>query len=280
VPDTGFPSQDAQSDFARARRREVLARLAKRLRREPADVHMVLPFEEVRDALGFRGERDLGLQVIPLDSIVGTVDRTREFDRRFRPTSRRVRDRWQRVAEAQRRGESMPPISVYRIGDMHFVEDGHHRVSVARAQGRRDIDAYVTEVLTEVDPDSGLRLADLPLKSHERVFYERVPLPPKARARIQLSDPWQYGDLAEAVEAWGFRVTQATGQFMTREQVAEAWFREDYEPIVATLREAGMIGDRETETEAYMRVVAERYLLMRTHEWDERVLERLRREWH
>ena len=134
MPDTGFPSQDAQSDFARARRREVLARLAKRLRREPADVHMVLPFEEVRDALGFRGERHLGLQVIPLDSIVGTVDRTREFDRRFRPTSRRVRDRWQRVAEAQRRGESMPPISVYRIGDMHFVEDGHHRVSVARAQ--------------------------------------------------------------------------------------------------------------------------------------------------
>jgi hypothetical protein len=279
VPDTGFPSQDAQSDFARARRREVLARLAKRLRREPADVHMVLPFEEVRDALGFRGERHLGLQVIPLDSIVGTVDRTREFDRRFRPTSRRVRDRWQRVAEAQRRGESMPPISVYRIGDMHFVEDGHHRVSVARAQGRRDIDAYVTEVLTEVDPDSGLRLADLPLKSHERVFYERVPLPPEARARIQLSDPWQYGDLAEAVEAWGFRVMQATGQFMTREQVAETWFREDYEPIVATLREAGMIGDRETETEAYMRVVAERYFLMRTHEWDERVLERLRREW-
>ena len=279
MPDTGFPSQDAQSDFARARRREVLARLAKRLRREPADVHMVLPFEEVRDALGFRGERHLGLQVIPLDSIVGTVDRTREFDRRFRPTSRRVRDRWQRVAEAQRRGESMPPISVYRIGDMHFVEDGHHRVSVARAQGRRDIDAYVTEVLTEVDPDSGLRLADLPLKSHERVFYERVPLPPEARARIQLSDPWQYGDLAEAVEAWGFRVTQATGQFMTREQVAETWFREDYEPIVATLREAGMIGDRETEAEAYMRVVAERYFLMRTHEWDERVLERLRREW-
>jgi hypothetical protein len=279
VPDTGFPSQDAQSDFARARRREVLARLAKRLRREPADVHMVLPFEEFRDALGFRGERHLGLQVIPLDSIVGTVDRTREFDRRFRPTSRRVRDRWQRVAEAQRRGQAMPPISVYRIGNLHFVEDGHHRVSVARAQSRRDIDAYVTEVITEVDPQEGLDLADLPLKSHERVFYERVPLPKETRSKIRLSDPWEYAQLAEAIEAWGFRVMQALGQFMTREQVAEAWFREDYEPIVATLREAGMIGDRETETEAYMRVVAERYFLMRTHEWDEGVLERLRREW-
>jgi hypothetical protein len=278
VPDTGFPGQDAQGDFARARRREVLARLVKRLRREPADVHMVLPFEEVRDALGFRGERYHGLQVIPLDSIVGTVDRSREFDRRFRPTSRRVRDRWQRVAEAQRRGEAMPPISVYRIGDMHFVEDGHHRVSVARAQGRRDIDAYVTEVLTEVAPDAVLRLADLPLKSHQRVFYERVPLPPEARSRIRLSDPWDYAELAEAVEAWGFRAMQATGQFMTRGDVAEAWFREDYEPIVAALREARMIGEDETETEAYMRVVGERYFLMRTHEWDDGILERLQRE--
>jgi hypothetical protein len=278
VPDTGFPGQDAQSDFARARRREVLARLVKRLRREPADVHMVLPFEEVRAALGFRGERSLGLQVIPLDSIVGTVDRSGEFDRRFRPTSRRVRHRWQRVAEAQRRGEAMPPISVYRIGDMHFVEDGHHRVSVARAQGRRDIDAYVTEVLTEVDPDAGLRLADLPLKSHQRVFYERVPLRVDARSRIQISDPWEYGQLAEAVEAWGFRAMQGAGQFMSREEVAESWFREEYEPIVAALREARMIGARETETEAYMRVVAQRYFLMRTHEWDEGILERLQRE--
>ncbi|MGH2990303.1 MAG: chromosome partitioning protein ParB [Solirubrobacterales bacterium] len=277
MPDTGFPAQDAQSDFSRARRRQVLARLAKRLRREPADVHVVLPFEEVRDALGFRGERDLGLQVIPLDSIVGTVDRSRDFDRRFRPTSKRVRERWQRVAEAQRRGEAMPPISVFRIGDMHFVEDGHHRVSVARAQGRRDIDAYATEVLTEVDPDAGLDLADLPLKSHERVFYERVPLPPAARSRIQLSDPWDYANLAEGVEAWGFRAMQGTGEFMTRQEVADAWFREDYEPIVATLRDEGMIGEA-SETEAYMRVVADRYLLMRTHDWDERVLERLQRE--
>ena len=278
MPDTGFTAQDAQSDFSRARRRQVLGRLARRLRREPDDVAHVLPFEEVRNALGFRGERNLGLQVIPLDSIVGSVDRAREFDRRFRPTSRRVRDRWQRIAAAQRKGEAMPPISVFRIGDMHFVEDGHHRVSVARAQGRNDIDAYVTDVLTEVDPDSGLRPSDLPLKSHERVFYERVPVPAEARSRIQLSDPWDYGDLAEAVEAWGFRAMQAVGQFMTRDQVAEAWFRDDYEPIVASLREAGMIGARETDTEAYMRIVGQRYFLMRTHEWDEGILERLQRE--
>jgi hypothetical protein len=274
--DTGFPAQDAQTDFGRARRRQLLARLARRLRFEPGDVNLILPFEEVVEALGRRSERSLGLQTIPLETIVGTVDRSREFDRRFRPTSGRVRGRWERIAEAQRRGEAMPPISVYRIGGLHFVKDGHHRVSVARAQGRAEIDAYVTEVATEISPEEGLKLADLPLKSHQRVFFERVPLPAAVRARIQLSDPWDYAKLAEGVEAWGFRFMQARREFITREEIADAWFREDYEPIVAAIRDAGLVG-RGTETEAFMRVVSERYFLMRTHDWDEGVLERVAR---
>ncbi len=277
MADTGFPIQDAKGDFSRARRQGVYARLANRLRREPGDVNLILPFEEVVEALGRRGERSLGVETIPLGSIVGSVDRTREFDRSFHPTSQRVRDRWERIALAQRKGESMPPIQAYRIGDMHFVKDSHHRVSVARAQGRDSIDAQVTEVQTELDPGQALGLADLPLKSHERVFFERVPLPPEARGRIQLSDPWDYGKLAEGVEAWGFRTIQARRELLSREEVAEAWFREDYEPIVAALSEAGMLGEEETETEAYMRIVSERYLLMRSHEWDESVLERLKR---
>lgn len=261
MPDTGFPAQDARSDFSRARRRRVLSRLATRLRRAPSDIDLILPFEEVVEALGRRGERGVGHETIPIDSIVGTVDRTRGFDRSFRPTSGQVRQRWERIAKAQRRGEAMPPIQVYRIGEMHFVKDGHHRVSVAKAQGRLEIDAYVTEVLTEVDPDRGLLLADLPLKTHERVFHERVPLPPEARGRISLSDPRDYAALAEGVEAWGFRAIQACERPMSREEVAEAWFREDFAPIVEALREAGMIGE-ETEAEAYMRAVGERYLSM------------------
>lgn len=155
--DTGFPRTDAQSDFSRARRRRALARLANRLRGQPGEQLAILSFEEVVDALGRRGERRLGLQSIALDSIVGTVDRRQEFDRGFRPTSTRVRGRWERIAFAKRLGEAMPPIRVYRIADAHFVEDGHHRVSVARAQGQPDIDAYVTEVVTEIGHHLDLR---------------------------------------------------------------------------------------------------------------------------
>ena len=95
---TGFPGPDAQSDFARARRSRLLAALARKLRFVPDDVGYILPFEEVVEALGRVAEHDLGLQTIELDSIVGTVDRTKDFDRDFRPTSPRLRARWQRIA--------------------------------------------------------------------------------------------------------------------------------------------------------------------------------------
>ena len=145
--DTGLSWVDVEDDFSRARRRQALARLACWLRRQP-DASRILSFDEVTAALGWRGEHYLGLQTIQLDTVVGTVDSQRDFDRSFRPTSNGVRQRWERLDLAQRRGAAIPPIDVYRVGGLHFVKDGHHRVSVARAAGQKTIEAYVTEVLT------------------------------------------------------------------------------------------------------------------------------------
>jgi hypothetical protein len=274
---TGFPGSDAQGDFARARRARRLGDIARWLRREPDDVGLILPFEEVIEALGRTGQHDLGLQVVPLDSIVGTVDRGVDFDRGFLPTSQRLRSRWERIAAAQRRGESMPPVSLYKVGDLYFVRDGHHRVSVAKSLGREDIDAYVTEVETRVKLGTGTRVSDLPLKDHERLFRERAPLPPDARRRIAVTDPWAYGMLAEAVEAWGFRAMQERGTFMDRAEVARRWFADEYEPVTDMLREGELIDEEETETDAYLRVAADRYRVLRTHEWSDEVLDELRR---
>jgi hypothetical protein len=275
--DTGFPTSDAQDDFSRARRRQVLSRIGARLRGQPSDVGLILPFEEVVEALGRTGERSLGLQSIPLDSIVGSVGRTRDFDRSFRPTSNRTRPRWERIANAQRRGKDMPPITVYRIGDMHFVRDGHHRVSVARAQGRNDIDAYVTEVTTKIGADQAIRLADLPLKDHLRMFLERVPLDAEQLKEVRLTDPWSYACLAESIEAWGFRVSQISQEFLPRESVARLWLEEEFRPVAKMLKEADLIGSG-TAADAYLRVSDDRYRLMRTHEWNDQVIERLRQE--
>ena len=272
---TGFPRADVEDEFLRARRRQVLSRLAQRLRREPDDVNLVLPFDEVVAALGRRGERSLGLQTIRLDTVVGSVDSHRDFDRRFRPTTGRVRERWQRLALAQVRGESVPPIDVYRVGELHFVKDGHHRVSIAMAHEQQTIDAYVTEVQTLVPARGIRRRGDLITKDYERMFRSRVPLAPQARARIVVSDPWTYAELGEAVEAWGFRCMQDRGRFCDRKEIARRWFAEEYTPVVRMLHEADLLGGR-TDAEAYLAVATERYRLIRTHEWSDDVVGRLR----
>jgi hypothetical protein len=274
---TGLASADAQDDFLRARRHLALARLRRRLRREPGEIDHILAFDEVVAALGRVQERDLGLQVVPVDSIVGTVDRTTGFDRNFRPTSPGVRRRWERIAEAVRRGQDMPPVDLYKVGEAYFVRDGHHRVSVARALGVDRIEARVKEVVTRVGAGADLRAGDLPLKSHERVFLERVPLPLDARGRVRPSDPWDFARLAEGVEAWAFRWIQEHGRILDRAEAARRWYEEEYVPVVTLLRDAGMLGEG-TETDAYLRVGAERYRLLRTHEWSDDVLARLRED--
>ena len=267
---------DPSGDFSRQRRKQALSRIAARLRAQPDDVAgTTLPFDPVVDALGRRGEGDLGVQRIPVGAIVGTVDRRPDsFDRSFRPRSPELRRRWERVMAARRRGETLPPIDVYKVGDIYFVRDGHHRVSVARALGETTIDAHVREVKTKTRATPELRLSDLPLKRHERAFHERVPLPVAERRRIVLHDEWRYARLADLVEAWGFRASHAEGRLLSREETALRWFREDYEPVVEDLADAGL-GGAGTETERYLRVVMLRYLLLHTHEWTDDVLDRL-----
>ena len=273
--DTGFPDADAENDFSRQRRRAELARLAAWFTRQPADVNTVLPFDEVVAALGRTGETALGLVVVKVSTIVGSVDRTRDFDRLFRPTSARIRARWQRIAAAQRRGEAMPPVVLYRIGEMHFVVDGHHRVSIAIARHIETIDAYVTEIHTRISPEGIHGTSDLALKDHRRLFLSRVPLRGKQAEAITVEDPFDYAELAENVEAWGFRLSQEVGEFLGRDEVARRWFGEEFLPVVRMARRAEIRPDA-TDAELYMWLACERYRLVRRHVWDESIIDELR----
>jgi hypothetical protein len=276
---TGFPTNDAQDDFSRARRKQARRRLARRFERGGADVDLILPFDEVVAELGRTGERDLGLVSVELDSVIGTVDRERGgFDRRFAPTSSRVRVRWERSAEQMRRGGDLPPISLYRVGEVHFVRDGHHRVSVARALGYTHLDARVVEVSTRIGADRELTLPDLPLKGHERLFRERVPLPEPGRSEVVLTDPWRYGELAEGVEAWAFRVMQDRVALLDRPEAARLWLEEEFRPVVTMLRDAGLDRPGQTDADAYLEVSCARYRLLRAQDWTPEVIERLRQE--
>ena len=145
---TGASRIEAEHKFHRLARERRLAELERRLRRLPpgGDELVYMAMDTGQAAMARR--RPLGLQPIATLSIVGTVDahKATTFDCCFRPPNW-SRGRWTLMYLAARRGSQMPPISVYRVGDEHFVRDGHHRVSVARALGADDIDAHVVELL-------------------------------------------------------------------------------------------------------------------------------------
>jgi hypothetical protein len=273
VGSSGSPRVDAESDFLRARRQQMLAALAARVRGGAEDVVQTMSFDEVVEALGRRAEYYVGTKVIPLDAIVGSVDKMRDFDRRFRPTSTRSRQRWERLARASRTGEEIPPIEAYQIGDFYFVSDGHHRVSVARSLGLKVIEARVTAIETFLAPVGINARADLELKFWRRLMLERVPFTGEARAAVAVDTPSMYGEIAETVEAWAARTMHAEGAYMDKNAMAARWYAEEFAPVVEMIEEAGVRGADERPAEAYMRVACERYRLIRDHEWSMEIMD-------
>jgi hypothetical protein len=278
VYSSGSPRVDAESDFMRARRHQVLSALAARLRSDTDDVVQSMSFDEVVEALGRRAENFLGTKLIPLDAIVGSVDKVRDFDRRFRPTSGRSRQRWERLARASRTGEEIPPIDVYQVGDYYFVQDGHHRVSVARSLGLDVIEARVTAIDTFLTPVGIGARSDVERKYWRRLMLERVPFKGEARAAVAVDDPFDYGVIAETVEAWAARTMHAEGAYFDKATMAARWYAEEFRPVVDMIEEAGVRGEDERPAAAYLRVAGERYRLIREHEWNTEVMDAVTRK--
>ena len=132
----------AEADFDRARRRAFFGRIAARLRRECS---RLLAFDEVGEGHLAHNRRRLGLRDVEVSKIVGSVGRHEAFDRGFMPTKASLAERWKRVDRAFHSGLDLPAVRLYKIGDSYFVEDGNHRVSVARYQGIETIEADVSE---------------------------------------------------------------------------------------------------------------------------------------
>jgi len=179
---TGLVQQDARDDFDRARRQANYAKLAGWLLGRPSSRNRLPVLGEVTiapnaDAAG-PGARRLEWErvgrlrptsesTVPIDQIVGTVEPTKCFDHRFRPTSDHPRSRFERVAAEVRSGRGMEPVELYQCAGSYYVLDGHHRIAVARALGQRSVWARITEVrLNQPARLSGTRLSpDLPAGS-------------------------------------------------------------------------------------------------------------------
>jgi hypothetical protein len=141
-------NEQADKDFGLARRKAWIRKLALRLRGKFAGDGVPSTFQDLQNALRAYNRVRRGVRVVDTDRIVGSVGRSKDFDRRFLPLRASTGERWKRVDVAFHRGEDLPPVTLYKLDGAYFVLDGNHRVSVARFHGLRTVEAEVTEFLS------------------------------------------------------------------------------------------------------------------------------------
>lgn len=211
----------------------------------------LLPFDEIRKRLPFEGQHYLGLQAAPVEQIVGSVGRYRDFDRAFLPKQRQTQYRWESIHAAREDGVLLPPVDLYKIGDVYFVKDGNHRVSVARAIGQTYIDAYVTEIDVSVAITPESNVDEIIRQQEYAAFLHQTRLSKiRPEVAIQLSAPGQYEKLLEhiAVHRW-YMGEQRQAEIPYEEAVA-SWVDNVYLPLVQIIRERQILQHFPDRTEA------------------------------
>ena len=239
---------EAQFDFDASRRQafwnELRAVLAGRAR-------TLLSFSEVMRLARREGQVARGVEEIPLSQVRGSENRVRDFDASFLPLSPRLRDRWAQVETLMLQGVILPPIDVYRVGDIYFVRDGHHRVSVARRLGHDTIRANVTEVRTRapLPPDADARTL---LRTAEYARFLELTQLDRLRpaARLECSELGHYDAIFEHILGHRYFLSLERGQEVPLPEAVASWYDSVYRPVMEVL-ERYRIADRFPEwTEA------------------------------
>jgi uncharacterized ParB-like nuclease family protein len=234
--------------FNAARRRALIQSLLAEVSGRRDDL---LSFEQVREQLRLSEPgRDVTLQAIPLDKIVGSVGRYRDFNRAFLPKAQIDPDRWTRIERLSDQG-ALPPVEVFKVGEVYFVCDGNHRVSTARARGRNSIRAKVVEIPIRVPLGPNTSPDDLILKSGYAQFLERTGLDQShPQQRIELTRAGGYRSLLQHIEVHQYYMGLRSRHYPTLAEAAADWYSEVYSPVVERIRSSRILSQFPGRTEA------------------------------
>ena len=193
----------------------------------------LLAFDEVREKLHLGGPVYRGLQTVPLDKVIGSVNRYRDFDRLFLPTQSHTEDRWRRINRAWYEEVDLPPVMLYKVGEVFFVVDGNHRVSVARDRGQTFIDAEVREVESRVAVTADILPDDLELLGERVEFLERTQLDRwYPEAVIKPTVLGGYERLLEHIAVHRYFMGIDQGRPIPEEEAVRHWVETLYLPVV------------------------------------------------
>ncbi len=258
----------ADNDFSQARQKafwdEIKGFLARKSTR-------LLPFDEVKDKLEVCFVRDLGVQTVPIGSIVGSEGRYRSFTRHFLPLDDDLRDRWKKVDEAHYTKQILPPVALYKVCDAYFVKDGHHRISVARTKGVKHIEALIYEYACDVYLDKDTDFEKLAIQETYYQFLKDTRLgKTRPNPGLQLTLLGGYPILMEHIQAHKYYLEDLEGGEVSLSDVACSWYDKVYTPLADAIRKNRIMKEfpRRTETDFYLWIIQHRSQLNDHFGWE------------
>jgi hypothetical protein len=250
-----------QADFARARSWAFLNDIFGFLSGRPK---RLLSYDQVKEKLRIGGPIYRGLRTVEIARIVGSVNRYADFDRAFLPTHNRIASRWQNVDRAFYEDINLPPVVLYQVGDVYFVVDGHHRVSVARQQGQEFIEAEVRECHVKVPVGPDLRPEDLEILGDRVAFLERTGLDRlRPDAVVEVTVPDGYSRILEHIAVHRYFMGLEQRRDIADDEAVVHWYETVYLPIVRVIRERKILDEfpGRTEGDLYIWVLDHQHFL-------------------
>lgn len=236
----------ARADFSRARFKSFLNDIFSLFARRP---NQLLSYDEVKEKLRIGGPIYRGIRVVRIDQIVGSLNRYHQFDRAFLPKQAEIAERWQRVNLAFYQDISLPPVLLYQVGEVYFVVDGHHRVSVAREQGQEFIEAEVRECSSKIKITPDLLPEELEILSEKVEFLERTRIDQlRPNANIKLTVLGGFSRILEHVAVHRYFMGLDEKRDIGDDEAVAHWYDTVYAPIIAVIQQSGILQDFPNKT--------------------------------
>jgi hypothetical protein len=261
MSDSDYISDQARADFQRARFKAFMNRVWGTLSGQRSTL---LSYDEIKEKLHVGGPIYRGVKTIRVDQIAGSLNRYHEFDAVFLPASDKLAERWQSVNRAFYQEISLPPVVLYKVGEVYFVVDGHHRVSVARGQGQIFIEAEVRECATRVNITADIKLEDLEILENKVNFLERTSIDRLIpEANIKLTIPDGFDRMLEHIAVHRYFMGLDLKRDISEEEAIKHWYDTVYLPIINVIRETEILKEfpDKTEGDLYLWVLDHQHYL-------------------
>jgi len=257
--------QDFQSARQKAGIQEVLARITGKSTK-------LLSYEEVAEKLKLRARTERGVTHIPIDAIVGSVGRNTDFTRTFLPRRAGDQQRWANVKAVFMEGDAgLPPIEVYKVGEVYFVVDGNHRVSIARQEKFKTIEARVIEFTTEIELTPNVQPDDLIIKAEYAEFIDVTNITDlRPNVDLTVTSPGQYEKMFKEICTQELLLEREQKHLIEFDEAVKSWYDTMYIPLAEAIRDRDLLHwfpDR-TITDLYVWISENRAALEEDVGWE------------